>query len=246
MDAVLQIDVGNSRLKWRRLRTDGTVAARGSVQSQAVPDCSELLAAGVTQGVRIGSVAGAAADRALQAALHAAGAEDVRFARAGSRCGRLRAGYREPERMGVDRWLALAAAAHRVSGALLVVDAGSALTLDLVAEDGRHQGGWILPGLQMMRRALLAGTAGVRFELADEDAPGPGRDTAEAVSRGTLLMARDFVATRWMRFREEAPGATLFLTGGDAAALQADLPGTVRVAPDLVLDGLSRVFDHAR
>lgn len=245
MKTVLEIDVGNTRLKWRRLAPSGTVSARGALSVGPGADGSDGVEAIAADGVheaRIGSVAGTQADRALESTLRKAGIENIRFARAGSRCGRLRAGYRQPERMGVDRWLALAAATHRLVGPLLVVDAGSALTLDLVDADGQHRGGWILPGLRMMRAALLSGTAGVRFDLPTDGAPGPGRDTAEAVTAGTLLMAQDFVAARWASFLAEAPAATLFLTGGDGALLDAGLPGRVLMVPDLVLDGLAPVL----
>ncbi|MDZ7824718.1 MAG: type III pantothenate kinase [Gammaproteobacteria bacterium] len=162
MTGVLEIDVGNSRLKWRRIR-DGVILDRGAMPATLPLESWRLAGGDPATLARVGSVAGADFDRELEARLLALGVEEVRFAASSDRCGRLRAGYREPARLGVDRWLALVAGAARVEGAFAVLDAGSALTLDLVDADGRHLGGWILPGLRMMRRALLDGTAGSAF-----------------------------------------------------------------------------------
>ena len=67
-------------------------------------------------------------------------------------------GYRDPERLGVDRWLALIAARERSKQPTVIVDAGSACTIDLLDSEGRHLGGYILPGLTAMGEALVRGT----------------------------------------------------------------------------------------
>ncbi|MDP1069535.1 type III pantothenate kinase, partial [Klebsiella pneumoniae] len=67
-------------------------------------------------------------------------------------------------RMGVDRWLAMLAAWQRVGQSCWVVDCGSAITLDLLDAEGRHQGGYILPGLRLMQQSLLGNTAEVRVD----------------------------------------------------------------------------------
>lgn len=242
MDALLEIDLGNSRLKWRRLAADGGVVERGDAPGTPLPDLRAAVGPGLAGGARICSVAGEAADEALRDALAALGVSPIRFARSGAVCGRLRAGYREPARMGVDRWVALAAGAAALDGPFAVLDAGTALTLDLVDADGGHLGGWILPGLQLMRSSLLASTAGVRFPEPPSGSIGPGRDTAEAVGYGTVLMARDFVAARMDAFRARQPQAPLLVTGGDGPLLAADCAGPVRVVPELVLDGLAVVL----
>jgi type III pantothenate kinase len=242
--AVVEIDLGNSRLKWRRLDGRARRVDGGVLDARPLPDLSPLLDGAAGVPVRVGSVAGPDGESALADALAALGAGEVRFARAAARCGRLVAGYREPERMGVDRWLALVAAARRTDGAFAVLDAGSALTLDLVDANGAHEGGWIVPGLRMMRAALLTGTAGVRFpEPDDASAPAPGRDTLEAVAHGTLLMARDFVARRLEDFRRRVGDAPLFVAGGDGARVAEDVAAPVESVPELVLDGLAPVLD---
>lgn len=240
---ILELDIGNSRLKWRLLaddggRIDGGFAPHLPEPGQDYPWRQQGRAA--PQRARIASVADPSFNAALARELEVEGTGIIDFARSTDRCGRLVSGYREPGRMGVDRWLALVAAARRCSAAFAVVDAGSAITVDLVGDDGVHQGGWIVPGLRMMRSALLAGTAGIRLPKVELEAPAvPGRDTAEAVGFGTILLARDFVVRRIEAFREEFPGTPLFVTGGDGERIAPTTLENRIVAPELVLEGLA-------
>ena len=240
---ILELDIGNSRLKWRLLaedgaRIDGGFAPHLPEPGQDYPWRQNGRAA--PERARIASVADASFNAALVRELEVEGTGRIDFARSTDRCGRLVSGYREPERMGVDRWLALVAAASRCSGAFAVVDAGSAITLDLVDAAGIHQGGWIVPGLRMMRSALLAGTAGIRLPKVELEAPAvPGRDTAEAVGFGTVLLARDFVVRRVEAFRQQFPEAILFVTGGDGERIAPTTLDNRVVVEELVLDGLT-------
>lgn len=241
---ILELDIGNSRLKWRLLDAGGRRIDGGFGPHLPEPGTDYPWRGrdhGAPVRARIASVADADFNAALVRELKAEGTERIEFVRAMAACGRLRSGYREPERMGVDRWLAMVAASERCSGAFAVVDAGSAITLDLVAAGGDHLGGWIVPGLRMMRAALLAGTAGIRLPKTDTTAPmAPGRDTAEAVGFGTVLLAQDFVARRVESFRQAHPDALLFVTGGDGERIAAATPDPKLHVPELVLDGLAR------
>src|SRR5690606_12310751 len=74
-------------------------------------------------------------------------------------------GYERPEQLGADRWLAILAGFSRAKRASVIVDCGSAITLDLVSARGEHLGGYIAPGLTLMRRALLGNTE--KIKIAD-------------------------------------------------------------------------------
>lgn len=240
---VLELDQGNTRTKWRLLNDAGECLDRGASPKEQAPTWPPPDRANAAPSVRAVSVAGEADRAALRAGLLAAGYAEPRFAAAADTHGRLRSGYREPTRLGADRWVALVAATLATTGACGVLDAGSAITLDLVDERGVHEGGWIVPGLRLMRESLLRDTAGIRYEAREScGAVVPGRSTAEAVEGGTALMARDFAHRRWEAFVDRFPDAVLFVTGGDGPRLAEGLEGAVRLAPDLVLDGLQPVL----
>jgi type III pantothenate kinase len=236
---VLDLDAGNTRVKWR-VSEAGALRARGALPTAEVPGTPPEAWAGVERArlVTVGP-----SPECLGQWLHGVGIAEVDVARAGARAGRLRSGYREPERLGADRWVALAGAAARCDGPFAVVDAGSALTVDLVDRDGLHLGGWIVPGLALMQDALLRGTAGVRFvDEGDIRCGRPGRDTREAVLGGLRTMVADFVGLRWAHHRQGEAGARLFLTGGDGPLLAPALGAEAELLPDLVLDGLEAVL----
>lgn len=146
--------------------------------------------------------------------------------------------YAQPQLMGVDRWLAmLGAQQFHQNQALIVVDAGTALTLDVVDSLGMHQGGWILPGLRLQQQAVTSHTAKV-FNR-DEQRPelGFGQDTASCLQNGAL--AAVVAAIRYGV--SMVPQGKLVLTGGDAPALLRYLEDlNVDFQPLLVFHGLSQ------
>src|SRR3546814_12909783 len=109
-------------------------------------------------------------------------------------------GYDYFGRLWLDRWLALLGGFHLASGACLVLDFGTAVTADFVAADGEHLGGFICPGMPLMRNQLRTHTRRIRYDdMAAERAHEsltPGRSTVEAVERGCMLMLRGFVLNR--------------------------------------------------
>jgi type III pantothenate kinase len=253
---LLEFDVGNTRLKWRlRDNAVGKVLGAGALVHADYDDCAQLLAVIKQEvDVQIGRapsglwVASVASDAI-------AGAIDVwardhyglapEFARVSRRAAGVTVGYEEHHRLGVDRWLAVLAASVRSPQGALVVDCGSAITVD-VLHGQDHRGGYIVPGLRLMRGALFRETEQVKVaEVALGDDARPGRVTEEAVDHGLPLMAAGLVVEVLDRLKKNAWGwggwsGPVYLTGGDAAVI-APLLGERQVyrAPDLVLDGLS-------
>jgi type III pantothenate kinase len=138
--------------------------------------------------------------------------------------------------MGVDRWLAMLGARRRTGERLCVVDAGSALTIDLVDASGQHEGGYIIPGPALMERALLLDTDRVRFDEDTGYALTPGVSTAEAVRHGIALAQAGAVALALEQAGGDAP--ELFFCGGGARELMRLLERAGTFAPDLVFEGL--------
>ena len=147
-------------------------------------------------------------------------------------------GYGRPETLGVDRWMAILAAWDRVQVPCVVVDAGSALTIDFIAAGGRHLGGYIVPGIQMMLDALYGGTADVRVEGRPVFSQLAGGDTITAVHNGCSTMAIALIEKSLNQLEDIAGSAMVVLTGGDSEQLAKALGDQCLHVPDLVLVGL--------
>jgi type III pantothenate kinase len=233
----LQLDIGNSSAKWRLLRCD-TVVARGRYRSgdagaQALLlNCTDTL-----DEIWIASVASPAAEQQLAALLSAQWGVTPWFARSAAHTAGLRNSYAEPERMGVDRWLAMLGARQREPGRLCVVDAGSALTIDIVSAAGQHEGGYIMPGPALMERALLLDTDRVRFDEKIDYALAPGTSTAEAVRHGIALAQVGAVVLALEQAGSEP--IALYYCGGAGETLMRLAQRAGQWAPDLVFEGLA-------
>ncbi len=224
--ATLDIDMGNTRTKWR------CGGATGALPSPQLPTPTNR-----PDRVRVATVLrneGAVAEEARERFGVAAEFAQVQRQFAGLVCG-----YRDLARLGVDRWLATLAAWHAAQGALVVVCAGTACTVDFVTADGRHQGGYIAPGLRLLREVLAQRTADIHMEGgAQPNALAPGVDTPSAVCTGTTAMLVGYVEAAIAEFRRRHE-ADVFVTGGDADALLGRLSEPLRHVPTLVLDGLA-------
>jgi type III pantothenate kinase len=163
---------------------------------------------------------------------------DPEMLRASEQCAGLVSGYLHPHELGDDRWAAMIGAHHLTSGAVCIIDFGTAVTLDLVARDGRHLGGVIIPGLATMRRSLRAAAHHLSVKL--EGSGLPAKSTGGAIAAGTrygLVGAVERIVFEFEKQVDE-PLSTL-LTGGDAAELQPLFRVHCSHEPGLVLHGLA-------
>jgi type III pantothenate kinase len=251
--AILLVDIGNTRIKWARLEA-GRIGVRRAAQHrgwQASDFARRVVgaAAGLTE-VLACSVAGAATDRALAAAARRGGIP-CRFVRVPRRGGGISVGYREPWRLGVDRYVAVVGA-HQLfpTMPLWVVGVGTAMTLDFVTADGRHLGGVIIPAPALMVDTLLKRTAGIRRRATGGRAPSfglLGRSTRAAIDQGARFAAAALVD----RAVEEvaSPGGRppfVVMTGGGAATVRPLLKSPAAGVPDLVLRGLAALAATAK
>jgi type III pantothenate kinase len=219
---VLLIDIGNTRLKWQ---------LRGKVRAQGwdtLPDDAQL---GEISQVLAASVGETSIKAVLQQRF---GSKLVWFGAPRLDLPIFTHCYKNPERLGVDRWLALLGTRRHCESAALVVDAGTALTVDVLSADNRHEGGFILPGLSMAQRALFQNTAKVR-PFDDESAQysvALGQDTLSCVRQGLLRQALSLV----QGLQQDYPQHRLFITGGDGEWLAQAL--AVPYYSDLIFDGM--------
>lgn len=147
--------------------------------------------------------------------------------------------YLQPEKLGVDRFLALCAARQKTHFPICVVDCGTAITVDVLNENGAHQGGLICVGLTLMKNALASNTADLPFVKSSEKI-GLAVETEAAIFNGTLFAACGLIE----KVMQQQPESTeLFLTGGDAEIIGSQLNSSFTLEKNLVLDGLNHVLN---
>jgi type III pantothenate kinase len=260
------LDIGNTRIKWA-LCNDAYAGRRKFVRRGAtdlVPlrrsasAWSRLLRrVGKPDSVWVCNVAGAAVARRLRAAIRRAGMPAPRFVRTAAAAGGVRNAYPEPWRLGVDRWVAMIGARYMHPGKdLCLVGIGTALTIDLLDARGRHRGGSLAPGPQLMINVLLEHTAGIRRRAgghvvydADEVKPGTlfARDTRVALLAGVRHACAALIEQARQQGRTLLGRAPrLILAGGAASAIIPLLHGGYRREDDLVLQGLAVLAGDAR
>lgn len=246
MDAQLLIDLGNSRLKWAMWHA-GVLIPGVPIEHRdgQLGDLDPLLnqARGATHAWISSTALGLSAP--LRAALGERLAAATRFFVSPAYALGIQNAYTTPEKLGCDRFLAMAGAAARLRDAFLLADAGTALTLDLVDAHGTHHGGLIVPGPELMRSALHRGTAGVRSE-ALRTIQAFADNTSDAVWSGALQACIAVIERSHAQAstRLKAP-PQLLLSGGAAGLLGAHLRVEHQQLPDLVLEGLGRWADEA-
>lgn len=257
---ILAIDSGNTRIKWGlwQGREQGAWLRVGVLTHDEARDANTGLAAAFAAAFDGASTGHPAADLIAVANVAGEGVRDVleqAFARHTSQlatppiwarseaaqCG-VTNRYADPAALGVDRWAALIGGWHRLKRAGLIVCAGTATTADLLSASGEFRGGVILPGLDLMKRALAQHTA--RLPLADGAYVEEPRTTADAIESGALHAQAGAIERMHARVGAAAPGAqgpACLLSGGAAARISACLTIPHLVLDHLVLDGLVRI-----
>ncbi len=242
---ILDLDIGNTLSKWRLKDADSSeIRSRGAVWTREewrpgsdIPDLD------VVEAVRISSVARRAVLEDTVALLRQQ-VGSVYVAHSTAEALGVTNGYQEPERLGVDRWLG-ALAGYQLAGGCCAVDCGSAITIDFVLPGGRHLGGYILPGLRLMKESLKLGTRNVAIDPDSEaeELLAPGRRTVEAVNHGIYMAAVSAINRVYAEVcDDEGVALPLLVTGGDARVVARGLQVPHAVWPDMVYGGLEASF----
>jgi type III pantothenate kinase len=241
---VILLDCGNSSLK-AQLREDGRVQASFSCAYRDgwIDRLQRWLAGLPVSHCYLSSVLDSARQARLDSCLGDRFGEAVTRFVSTARGGGVTNAYEQPERLGVDRWLALIGALSLVDGDCIVIDAGSAITLDLLRADGRHLGGAILPGINTSAERFRQIFGYIDFDdplIGQSDEPGCSTEAAIQLdyARDSMQGLRELV-NRWGRRLDQDAG--LLLAGGDAERVQRELGVPGRIVPDLVFLGMSRL-----
>jgi len=147
--------------------------------------------------------------------------------------------YKEPKNLGSDRWLAMIASYELSLGeGFIVVDIGSAVTIDLVDNTGIHLGGIIFPGLLKIRNTFEYFP--VEKETKEQDI---AQSTMEAWSIGTLDLIVNGINQKIYELKQKIPHTKVYITGGGFADIEKFIDFPYVYHKNLVLDGLE-LFAH--
>lgn len=235
---ILECDQGNTHCKWRLLADDVLVQRGIATSEDGFAGISPQLE---VQRARVASVAAESEHQLLITKLKDFGVVPEIASTQLQLAGVRNAYEAEYQKLGVDRWLALVAAYHHTGSAVLVLDAGTALTVDLVDGAGMHLGGYIVPGFQLMKASLLGDTGRVRFDKeARAGGLAFGCNTQSAVMAGLLAAQVGACRVAIQQAERRIPQEfAILVTGGFAETLLVHLPQSAELRADLVLDGLS-------
>ncbi len=148
--------------------------------------------------------------------------------------------YHRPSQLGVDRWLTLIAANTLYPNEnTLIVDAGTATTIDLLASNGEHQGGWILAGIDTLFTCVLDNTSQVRANVVKTASLAFGANSSENVNNATWAATIGAINLAVLQSEQQGvPIGEVLLTGGNGRVLASLLSHQCTVIEDLVFIGL--------
>lgn len=239
---ILAIDAGNSRIKWGYADDSGWLR-RAWLETAEVANLGEALKdLPAPARIVVSNVAGGRVREAITQSLARYDLAPLWVVGRDQQCG-VRSGYADPAQLGPDRWAGLIAAWKwygQAGRACVVVNAGTTMTVDALSGEGVFLGGFIVPGVELMRASLDSGTARLKLQ--------PGAfyyfpdNTADAIMSGAVNALAGAIDRMRAYMEETGQGTPLIvLSGGAAALIQPRLNGKVELADNLVLEGLLEI-----
>lgn len=242
---IVELDCGNSLIKWRVVDEAITVVDSGVAESveELISTLEKVQGTHRICHCRLVSVWADGETLRLRGLLERHFGFAPKCAEPLQALSGVKNGYSKFAALGGDRWAAILGAYSIARKACLVLDLGTAVTSDLIAVNGEHLGGYICPGLPLLRGQLQSHTRRIRYDESKAGAAlgdmSPGCSTVEAVERGCLLMLQGFVSTQAVLAAEFlGEDFEVFVAGGDAMLVQSVLP-QARFVPDLIFTGLA-------
>ena len=234
----LLVDCGNTRFKWvqwqdGRLREESALRVSEGLSQAELAQCWVNISR--PSRILIASVANESVTRQICAWAERTWHISPEIIQTQAQGYGVMNGYRQPETLGVDRWLALIAARHHCALPACIVDCGTALTLDVLESNGQHRGGVICPGLNLMGQALLERASGIQTIMKEYKSGEILADnTGAAVQAGAFHALVGFLE----RMHRQLPKLHWIITGGDAAKINQELSFPCQWVPDLVWKGM--------
>tara|TARA_B100000073_G_C23658849_1_gene543667 strand:+ start:89 stop:850 length:762 start_codon:yes stop_codon:yes gene_type:complete len=252
MSKILLMDIGNTRIKWgvlekRALSEIGSLSTPHSRDFDLTP-----LFMSLPSDVK-SIVASCVLSKETQIKLTESFSDHfelaIQFIKPKNRFSGLTNGYTNPSKLGTDRWAAMIGAHNEFGGNILVVDMGTAITIDYINAEGVHKGGQILPGLKSFFNILDQSTGSINTkinisDIAAKDIKKWGKNTDDAITSGTMTAISGAINAAVFSFKIEDSMPSVILTGGDAIYFKDVFDYSLSYRPNLVLEGLARILDE--
>ena len=257
MSLYLLFDVGNTRLKWAAVESTQVPSDRnkklwaysGSISSKSLEspehraELADYIAKTIPKPDAIGfaCVAGETAIENLQSLFPQWSDIEWQQLNGNSHYDGIRTLYGDPAKLGADRWAALIGARALSNANTLIINAGTATTIDLLGGNGVHYGGWILPGLSLMQESLQNNTAQLPLATRSADQTGFGASTNGAIIGGcdAAQIGAMIYATQLAKEMNH-PIGRIWLDGGNAKTLAAEIKklSSLHLPPVETIEGL--------
>ncbi|MBU3625542.1 type III pantothenate kinase [Polynucleobacter sp. JS-Safj-400b-B2] len=250
MSLYLFFDVGNTRLKWAAVESTQNPSAQqkklwaysGSISSKSLQsaehraELSDYIAKTLPKPAAIGfcCVAGPEAIANLKSLFPQWSEVEWKQLKGDSPYAGMRSLYQDPGKLGADRWAALIGARALSNKNTLIVNAGTATTIDLLGSNGVHYGGWILPGLELMQTSLANNTAQLDLATRSEQ-HGFGTCTNDAIIGGCDAAQIGAILYSMQHAKEmNIPVEKIWIDGGNAKILAKEISQTHLTAKQLL------------
>lgn len=244
----LLFDIGNTRLKWA-LEDSASFIAKGAMthkEFDSMARLSDLLPINDPTAIWVSNVGPAKTLGKLKSMAKSEFNLRAQVVTVTSSMGGITNAYAEHDQLGVDRWVAAIGARQVIrQGAVIVIDAGTAVTVDLLDNLSVYQGGAILPGASLMHDSLVQRTAGIESNLSSEP-PIIGKTTSECVNSGVHYGLVGAIETVVKKIQKTLPRkGILLVTGGDSGLINRNSKYSMKHLENLVLVGLLAIANEA-
>ena len=215
------IDIGNSAIKWRTPDSKVYSEKVSNFRSNTLTQADSAWVSAVANSNIVDDI------KTLF--------KEFNLVNSQKKCNNLVLAYDDSSSLGSDRFCAmLGAMNHFPQKPLLLIDVGSAMTFDIIDVTGLHQGGLIMPGLASLRKSFT------KFETSDLSVldNGLASDTVNAWKNGTQAMLLSAIKIQIDRFQDKYTDGVVAICGGTVDEIKSQLPKSIQIFDNLVLDGL--------
>lgn len=242
------IDIGNTRVKWKAVSVEaGSENHHFLYQSTTfINDLEKSITGNINDQISHVYVSNVAGEKIkiklVQWFVDKFQVKPV-FAQSQRKMHGLVSAYIHPEQLGVDRFLAMLGANVQPDEAMVIIDCGTAVTVDCVNTCKQFVGGVILPGINLMRNSLFHNAAALNVPVKEQNFTMFATDTDLAIGSGTILAVTSVIETAMKKLKElSGVEPKCIVTGGDGELIRSQLSFEADYCPDLVLEGLSVYF----